>query len=551
MAGSRFSALQIGVTWQRLAGMIDEAAQTFVRTSFSSVVRDNWDMAVGLMDGQGRQIVQSSRSVPSFIGTMPRTLQSMLQRFPRGTWRPGDVVISNDGYLGTGHLNDVTMVMPVFRGPRLVAFVGSIFHTVDIGGAPSVEARDSYEEGLTIPVCKIVHEGVENEDVIAFLTENLRAPDDTLGDIRAQFAAYRQAERRLLKILDEEGIDDLDALAAELLDRSDSSMRQAIRALPDGLYCDEVMLDGFDHPLTIKCALRVAGDCIEIDYAGTSPQIDRPINSVMNYTWAYSAYAIKCALDPSTPNNDGSFRALTVNAPDGCLVNPRRPAPVWARHLSGHYLPPVIFGALSGIAPDKVIADCGSPLWNVYFGGKRRDGGRFVKMFFMNGGHGARPADDGPACLSFPSNVATSPIEQFENSVPMLITEKSLIADSGGAGKFRGGAAQRVSFKVVGDEPVTMTIRHERVKFPPRGLAGGKPGRAGRDLINDKLINPKGRYILRPGDTASFETPGGGGLRPVSERDRKRIEDDVASGIVTSEAATRDYGRRATDEAAE
>ncbi len=551
MTGSKFSALQIGVTWQRLAGMIDEAAQTFVRTSFSSVVRDNWDMAVGLMDGQGRQIVQSSRSVPSFIGTMPRTLQSMLQRFPRESWRRGDVVISNDGYLGTGHLNDVTMATPVFRGARLVAFVGSIFHTVDIGGAPSVEARDSYEEGLTIPVCKIVREGVENEDVIAFLTENLRAPDDTLGDIRAQFAAYRQAERRLLKILDEEGINDLDALAAELLDRSDASMRQAIRALPDGLYRDEVMLDGFDHPLIIKCALRVAGNRIHIDYGGTSPQIDRPINSVMNYTWAYSAYAIKCALDPSTPNNDGSFRALTVSAPEGCLVNPRRPAPVWARHLSGHYLPPAIFGALSGIAPDKVIADCGSPLWNVYFAGKRRDGGRFVKMFFMNGGHGARPADDGPACLSFPSNVATSPIEQFENSVPMLVTEKSLIADSGGAGKFRGGAAQRVSFKVVGEEPVTMTIRHERVKFPPRGLAGGKPGRAGRDLINDKLINAKGRYILKPGDTASFETPGGGGLRPMAEREKRRIEEDVASGIVTPVAAARDYGRRATDEAAE
>lgn len=551
MTGAKFSALQIGVTWQRLAGMIDEAAQTFVRTSFSSVVRDNWDMAVGLMDGQGRQIVQSSRSVPSFIGTMPRTLQSMLQRFPRETWRPGDVVISNDGYLGTGHLNDVTMVTPVFRAARLVAFVGSIFHTVDIGGAPSVEARDSYEEGLTIPVCKIVREGVENEDVIAFLTENLRAPDDTLGDIRAQFAAYRQAERRLLKILDEEGIDDLDALAAELLDRSDASMRQAIRALPDGLYRDEVMLDGFDHELIIKCALRVSGDRIDIDYAGTSPQIDRPINSVMNYTWAYSAYAIKCALDPSTPNNDGSFRALTVSAPEGCLVNPRRPAPVWARHLSGHYLPPAIFGALSGIAPDKVIADCGSPLWNVYFAGKRRDGGRFVKMFFMNGGHGARPADDGPACLSFPSNVATSPIEQFENSVPMLITEKSLIADSGGAGKFRGGAAQRISFKVMGEEPVTITIRHERVKFPPRGLAGGEPGRAGRDLINDKLINAKGRYILKPGDTASFETPGGGGLGPTAEREKRRIEEDVASGIVTALAAARDYGRRATDEAAE
>lgn len=551
MTVSKFSALQIGVTWQRLAGMIDEAAQTFVRISFSSVVRDNWDMAVGLMDGQGRQIVQSSRSIPSFIGTMGRTLKAMLARFPRETWRPGDVVISNDGYIGTGHLNDITMVTPVFRGERLIAFIGSIFHTVDIGGAPSVEARDSYEEGLTIPICRIVRAGVENEDVIAFLTDNLRAPDDTLGDIRAQFAAYRQAQARLAKILDEEGIDDLDALAGELLDRSDRSMRQAISALPDGTYRDEVILDGFDHPLTIKCALTIAGDRIEVDYAGTSPQIDRPINSVMNFTWAYSAYPLKCALDPSTPNNDGSFRALTIKAPEGCLVNPRRPAPVWARHLSGHYLPPVLFGALAQVAPDKVIADCGSPLWNVYFSGKRRDGGRFVKMFFMNGGHGARPGDDGPACLSFPSNVATSPVEQFENSVPLLITEKALIVDSGGAGRYRGGASQKISFKVVGKEPVTMTIRHERVKFPPRGLAGGKPGRAGRDLINGQIIPAKGRYTLKPDDIVTFETPGGGGLRPPGEREQRRIADDVASGVVSPEAAARDYPGQATDEAAD
>lgn len=537
-----FSALKLGVTWQRLGGLIDEAAQTFVRTSFSSVVRDNWDLAVGLMDAQGRQIVQSSRSVPSFIGTMPRTLQVMLQRFPSQTLRPGDVMISNDSYHGTGHLNDVTMVTPVFEDGRLIAFIGSIFHTVDIGAAPSVEARDSYEEGLTIPICKIVREGVENEDVIAFLTENLRAPDDTLGDIRAQFAAYRQGEVRLKQILAEERIDDLSALAGELMERSDASMRQAIAAVPDGDYADEIMLDGFDAPLTIRCKVEVRGDRMHIDYAGSSAQIDRPINSVMNYTWAYSAYAIKCALDPSTPNNDGTFRALSVSAPEGSLVNPRRPAPVWARHLSGHYLPPVIFSALARVVPDKVIADCGSPLWNVYFAGQARGGRRFVKMFFMNGGHGARPHADGAACLSFPSNVATSPIEQFENSVPMLITEKALIADSGGAGRFRGGAAQRISFKVTGEHPVAMTIRHERVQHPPRGLAGGQPGRAGRDLINGGQIKSKGRYHLAPGDVVTFETPGGGGLQPAARRDPALVAADVASGIVTPESAARDYG---------
>ena len=521
---------------------MDETAHTFVRTSFSSVVRDNWDLAVGLMDSRGRQFAQSSRSIPSFIGTMPRTLAVMLERFPKSTLAPGDVLISNDGYHGTGHLNDITMVRPIFRGQQLICFISSVFHTVDIGGAPSINARDSHEEGLTIPVCKIMRKGEENEDVVAFITENLRAPHETLGDIRAQFAAYDLGLERFLKILEDEHIDDLDALVGEILDRSEVAMRRAIEAVPDGAYRDEIKVDGFDQPLTICCEVRIEGSDLSVDFDGTSPQVNRPINSAMNYTRAYSAYAVKCAFDPTTPNNDGSFRAVTIKAPEGCLINPARPAPIWARHLSGHYLPPVIFSALSQLMPERVIADCGSPLWNVYFSGRQDNGQRFMKMFFMNGGHGARPHQDGPACLSFPSNVATVPIEQFENSVPLLITEKSLIPDSGGAGKFRGGPAQRVAFKVTSDHPVTMTIRHERVKFPPRGLLGGLEGAAGREYVNGEQIPSKVRMDLQPQDHVTFDTPGGGGLGPPAERDPDSLRADLKSGLVSPENAKQDYG---------
>jgi N-methylhydantoinase B len=533
----RYSALQIGTVWRRFSALMDETAQTFVRTSFSSVVRDNWDLAVSAMDGRGRLFAQSSRSVPSFIGTMPRTLEVMLRRFPRETLQPGDVLISNDGHLGTGHLNDITMIRPVFRGTRLVAFVGSIFHSVDIGGAPSIDARDSYAEGLTIPIAKIVRAGVENEDVIAFLSENLRAPEETLGDIRAQFAAYGVCIARLLKMLDDERIEDLDAFVTEILTRSETSMRRAIEAIPDGSYGDSMPVDGFETPLTIRCEVRISGDTLVVDYAGTSAQIDRPINSVLNFTTAYSAYAIKCALDPMTPNNDGCFRPVTITAPEGSLLNPRRPAPVWGRHLSGHYLPPIIFSALSRCLPDRIIADCGSPIWNVYFAGRQRGGRRFVKMFFMNGGHGARPAGDGPACLSFPSNIATVSIEQFENSVPLIVEEKALIPDSGGVGRHRGGLAQRVSFRVTSDSPIAMTIRHERVRFPPRGLLGGGPGRAGRDYVNGRLVPAKALVNLQPGDTATFETPGGGGLGRQEERDPARLRADLDDGYVTRDPA--------------
>lgn len=509
---NQLNALQTGIIWQRLSGFIDEAAQVFLRTSFSSVVRDNWDMAVGMLDSQGRQIVQSSKSVPSFIGTMPRTLRAMLEVIPARELRPGDVLVSNDAYQGTGHLNDITMMMPIFRGEQLIAYVGSTFHSVDIGGAPSVNARDAYEEGLTIPVCRIVEGGTENPVVIAFLEQNLRAPKETLGDMRAQFSAYAQAQDRLLSLLASENVDDLDALVDDILSRSEASMRSAIKALPDGVYRDEIWLDGFEEPLKIACAITIKGDHIDVDYEGTSDQIPRPINSVLNYTIAYTHYAFKCLLDPATPNNDGTFRPITVHAPSGCLINPVHPAPVWARHLSGHYLPPVIFAALAPIIPERVIADCGSPLWNVYFHGQHDEGQRFVKMFFMNGGHGARQGRDGPACLSFPSNVATVSIERFESSVPLLIREKALLAGSGGDGLYRGGAGQRISFEVTGESDVAMTIRHERVKFPPRGLAGGESGAPGRDLINGEPINPKGRYTLKPGDIATFETPGGGGF---------------------------------------
>lgn len=537
-----FSALQVGVLWRRLNALMDETAQTFVRTSFSSVVRDNWDLAVSLMDSRGRMFAQSSRSVPSFIGTMPRTLAEMLKRYPAASLQPGDVLISNDGYIGTGHLNDITMVRPIHRKGRLIAFVGSVFHSVDIGGAPSIDARDSFAEGLTIPVSLIVRAGIENPDVIAFLEENLRAPEETLGDIRAQFAAYGLCISRLLKMLDAEGIDDLDAFVGEILDRSEASMRRAIAAIPDGSYGDSLLVDGFDEPLRIQCEVRVHGEALTVDFAGTSPQIDRPINSVMNFTTAYSAYAIKCALDPAVPNNDGCFRPVSITAPEGSLLNPRRPAPIWARHLSGHYLPAVIFSALAPQLPNRVIADCGSPIWNVYFAGKLRSGRRFVKMFFMNGGHGARPAEDGPACLSFPSNIATVPIEQFENSVPLLIAEKALMPDSGGAGRYRGGLAQRVSFRVTSDSPVQMTIRHERVRFPPRGLLGGRPGRAGRDYVNGKLVPAKARIDLAPNDLVCFETAGGGGFGPPAERDRAQIASDLSEGFVTVAGVEADYG---------
>ena len=543
---NNISALQLGIVWRRLTGLMDEVAQTFVRTSFSVVVRENWDLACSLMDAQGRVFAQSSRSIPSFLGTMPRTLQAMLQKHPQKSLEPGDVLISNDPWIGTGHLNDITMVRPIFRGRELVAFVGSTFHTVDIGGAPSPFAKDSYEEGLCIPILKIVRRGEENLDVISFLEENLREPNETLGDIRAQFAAYDLAQTKLLNLLQQEGIDDLTSITDSILSRSELSMRKMLEAIPDGECTDQVTADGFEKPLTICCSIKKTGSDILVDYAGTDPQIDKPINSVYNFTFAYSAYAIKCAFDPNSPNNDGGLRPLTLLAPEGSLVNPTRPAPVWGRHLSGHYLPFVIFGALSKIIPEKVIADSGSPIWNVYFKGVDRSNRKFVKMFFMSGGYGARAQSDGPACLSFPTNIANNPIEQFENQAPMLITEKSLITDSGGAGMYRGGMGQRLSFQSLSPEPLTFMIRHERVKYPPRGFLGGLDGRLGVDLLDGQRIAGKSVTTIRQGQTVTFETPGGGGMFSPLKRDPAALAKDIENGVVSALSAEQDYAASKT-----
>ena len=521
--------IRIGLIWRRIEGLVDQVAETFLRAAFSVVVRDNYDMAFSLFDSQGRLIAQSKRSIPSFTGTLPRTLDAVLAKFPKARLNPGDVVITNDPWIGTGHLNDISMICPIFRNGRLVAFAASTAHTVDIGGAPSPTARDRFEEGLCIPICKIVERGVENEAVVDFLRENLRMVDETLGDIRAQFAAYTDCTAKLMIMLDDEGLDDLDSVADEIIARSEASMRAAIAALPDGTWRDSFQTDGLDEPLLIACAVTISGDQMTVDFAGTSPQTPAPVNCVMNYTQAYARYAVKCILDPDAPNNAGSLRPVTVTAPEGCLLNAVSPAPVWGRHLSGHYVPPAVLGALAAIVPERAVAESGSPLWNVYFSGARPSGaGNFVKMYFMNGGHGARSIGDGPA-------------EVFENQAPLMVMEKAFVPDSGGVGRHRGGTAQRIRFKSLSETPVTMTIRHERVRFPPRGLLGGGPGSPGVDLLNGAPLAAKSRTLLAKGDEVTFQTPGGGGLYPSVERDAAAIRADIDTGLVTAAAAAKDY----------
>src|SRR5262249_26059850 len=342
----------------------DEAAKAIVRTSFSTLSNEANDFACVLTDARGGALAQNTGSIPSFIATLPATVRHFLAQMGEGGLAPGDVLITNDPWMGTGHLSDVCVVKPLFRGDRLVAFSATTSHMPDIGGRiRAIEAREVFEEGFHIPLAKLVHGGRRDETLIQLLRANVRTPDQTLGDIWAQVSANELMERRVLGLMDDYGLDSLADLAGELFARSERAMRDAIRGVPDGTYRYGFETDGVDAPLEFRIALTVAGDLITADYTGTSPSQPRAINCVLAYPYALTAYAVRCALLPGLANNEGMYRPLSVEAPEGCLLNPRFPAAVVSRAVTGHYVPVLVFGALHQVIPDRVMAPGGSPRW--------------------------------------------------------------------------------------------------------------------------------------------------------------------------------------------
>src|SRR3989442_516149 len=423
----------------RLISIVDEAAKAIVRTSFSTLSNEANDFACMLTDARGYSLAQNTGSIPSFIGTLPATARHFLRSMGADGMRPGDVLITNDAWMGTGHMSDVSVLKPIFRGGRLVAFSATTSHMPDIGGRlRAIEAREVFEEGLHIPCMKLVREGRADETLIEMIRASVRTPDQTMGDIWAQVGANELMERRLIALMDDGRLDSLDDLGDELFARAEGAMRAAIRAVPDGTYRYAMRTDGVDEPLDYQVALTIAGDEVMADYTGTSPQQPRAINCVLAYTYAMTAYAIKCALLPGLANNEGMYRPMRVTAPEGCLLNPRFPAAVVSRAVTGHYVPVLLFGALHQVVPDRVMAGAGSPLWAVQQTGLRADGRPYTNIFFFNGGMGATPTKDGESVLSWPSNISSTPVEVAERNSPLFFREKRLRPGSGGPRRFRG-----------------------------------------------------------------------------------------------------------------
>jgi N-methylhydantoinase B len=529
----------------RLLSVATEQQATLVRSAFSTVVRESEDLACGVFDARGRMLAQSITGTPGHINPMATGVRHFLRAYPPQTLRPGDVLITNDPWFTSGQINDITVLTPVFLRSQLIGFFANCCHMPDIGGRVlSGEASDVYEEGLRIPILKLFAEHTPNETLLGVIRANSRSADETLGDLHAMVAANDVGADSLRELLDEFGIDSLDPVSDELLARSERALRDAIRELPNGSYEHETWCDGIDVPLRLAVRVIIEDDAVEIDFAGTSPQTEHGINVVFNYTHGYASFAIKAAIAPDVPHNDGSFRPVTVKAPEGSILNCTPPAAVAGRHLIGHFIPSLIFGALAKAVPGCFLAAGADPIWiTIWRGARRPSGDPFSLTLFQAGGMGARASKDGLATTGFPSGVAGVPVEVIEALTPLIVHRRELRPDSGGPGRFRGGVGQRTEFACSSGEPYTVSPLIDRTKIGAAGHEGGLPGAPGQFLLSDGATPAaKQNTSLAPHVRVILNLPGGGGFADPLDRAPERVMADVVDGYVSLQAAKRDYG---------
>lgn len=538
--------ITLEVLWQRLISIVNEQAAALIHASFTTVVREAGDLSAGVFDAQGNMLAQAVTGTPGHINTMANCVRdAMVPNYPIDSMRPGDTLITNDPWAASGHLFDLTIASPVFFKGKGVAWFASTCHAMDIGGLTmGADATELYEEGLQIPLMKLFDGGEPNQTLFEIIRANVRVPDEVIGDIYAQQAANVVGGRKLAEMMDAYGLIDLELLSDLILDRTEKALGDAIELLPDGTQRSEVFIDGFDEPIRIRCSVTVNGRHIVVDYAGSSPQVKRGINVVLNYTQAYTTYPLMCAIAPQIPNNEGAFRPISVKAPEGSVVNCRHPAPVGARHLIGHFVSQPVLAALAKIMPDQVIADGSAGLWNTMLEGALNDDGElFAYIFFSAGGMGARPNLDGLSATAFPSGITGVPAEVIESVAPIVMHKRQLRPDSGGAGRQRGGLGQEMELEVITGYPATHSCMYDRTRFPARGFLGGKVGALGEIVLSDgRRPHPKDRYTLAPGQTVTLRLPGGGGFHSPLERDPSVVLDDVRQGYVSAKAAAEEYG---------
>lgn len=539
----------IEILWNRLISIVDAADASVSRTAFSSLVREAHDYGCALFDRNGREVCQGSMITPGQTGAMIFGVKKMCSMLPRESYQPGDVFIANDPWLLAGHLNDVCVLSPIFYKDKLVAFTSCVLHHTDIGGGLGYNNREVFEEGLFIPVVKLYNAGVANQAVLDMIQSNVRKPEDVIGDIRSQVAANYVCCQKIIEMMEEVGLDTIDDLADEIIQRTEKSMRDAIGVVPDGVYPMEVAIEqaGNREDIKIRLTVEVKGSDITVDFAGSDAQVDLPVNIVYNFAYAYTVFAIKSALNPDTPNNEGSTLPITVKAPEGSIVNCKFPAAVASRAIVAHIIPDMVYRALAPAIPKRTLAWSRSFGGSIWMHGKRYNGERFFSTMFLGGGIGASDAADGRSCTYFPGNAYSLPCEIAERDAPVMVAKKELICDSGGPGKMRGGLGQEVILKIPDGEyaPVPLVVQNTelfRLRHPPRGLFGGKEGSKAKFQINGIDREWSRLEFCSPGDTLRYCRPGGGGYGDPLERDPEMVRSDVFNEYVSLAKAKEDYG---------
>ncbi len=540
---SGMDSILLEVLWNRLLSVVNEQQVALIRTAFSTIVRETQDLACGVFNTEGAMVAQSLTGTPGHINAMATGMRHLLAEYPPERLSEGDVLATNDPWMTAGQINDITVATPVFRAGQIVGYFANTCHAADIGGRIlSAEAREVYEEGLRLPIMKLFRRGEINRDLIKLIRANVRTPDETVGDLYAQTTSNEVGARALLKFMDEFDLDSIDPVAREIMNRSEEAMRQSIGTIPNGRYEHETWSDGFEEPIKIKVAVNVEDRDIHIDFAGSSPQSQRGINVVFNYTHAYASFAMKAAVSPEVPHNEGAFRPVHVSAPPGSILNCRPPAAVASRHILGHFLPGVIFGALAEALP--LMAAGSDPIWiSVWRGQPPGKRSFFTFSLFQCGGGGARAGKDGLSATGFPSGVAGVPAEAIETLSSLIQHRRELRPDSGGPGRFRGGLGQNTEMGCRTEAAWTVSAMVDRINHPPEGILGGGPGARGELLLDgQRKGQPKALLTLDPFQRVQLNLPGGGGFGDPLERDPAMVLADVVEGYVSITGAERDYG---------
>jgi N-methylhydantoinase B/oxoprolinase/acetone carboxylase alpha subunit len=548
--------IAVQLAWNRLIAVVEEQARTLMKTSFSAVVRESGDLSAGVFDLRGRMIAQAVTGTPGHVNAMAAAVRHFIERFPVDTMEAGDHFITNDPWLASGHLHDVTVVTPAFFEGRPVALFACTCHQVDIGGrGQGPDGRSIYEEGLFIPLMRLARRGVVNDDLMDIVRANVRTPHEVEGDILSYVSSNDTGAARLAAMMREFGLTHLEPLADHILARSEAAMVEEIRKLPEGTFRNRLVIDGYDRPVELECALTIGEGAIIVDYAGSSPASPHGINLVLNYCRAYTAFGVRCVIAPQIPNNAGSLAPISVSAPNGSILNVERPWPVCARHVIGQFLPDVVMGCLAQVVPERVPAEGASCVWGAQLrggpeidaaAGYRRSSeraGGYELIFFNSGGSGARRTLDGLSATAFPSGVRAMPTEVVEALSPIVIWRKELRADSAGAGATRGGFGQSVEVASRDDGPFAVSAMFDRVRHAARGRVGGRDGAPGRvSLACGTPLASMGLQIIPAGERLRLDLPGGGGYGDPLLRDPALVMADVHDGLIGREAARAEYG---------